>query len=172
MAKRRVLGTSHRLLVSIARYRMSAEKVKNAMFLVTRLDNQHLDVRVQGALDSTQLLRLIQALFDTTSGMTQTKVLFRLEHFEMPTPIVVLGELTRQPQLVAFVDRISRCAFVAEKPWQRLITRLQGILLPDLDVKSFALQDLAQAKQWLNEARVPIQGVWLSSNTNVVRSIR
>lgn len=119
------------------------------MFLVTRIDNRRLDVRVQGVVDGQQLRGLIQAMFDTSIGMRNVQVLYRLENFALPAPIVLIGELARSPQLSELFERIERIAFVADKPWRRLVDRLHSILLPNVAIQSFAAEDLKLAKIWL-----------------------
>ena len=129
------------------------------MFLVTRIDDRRLDVRVQGALDGDDIMHLVQAMFDLTADMTHVKVLYRLDDFSLPAPIAVLGDLARQPQLLALFDRIDRCAFVADKPWQRLIDRLHPVLLPNLELKCFAHADTEAAKRWLQGAPIALEGL-------------
>lgn len=129
------------------------------MFLVTRIDDQHLEVRVQGALDGEHLLGLIKAMFELTQDMRHVKVLFRLEALELPTPIAMLGELARKPHLITLFDRLDRCVFVAERPWRRLVERLHSLLLPNLELKSFPPQELSAAKKWLQGSPITLEGL-------------
>lgn len=119
------------------------------MFNITRPAPDRLDIEFGGRLDSTRMRTLIEDLLRASAGIEHGRMLYRIVDFEWPTPGAIGVELSRMPDLFGLVGRFDRIAVLADAGWIRALGRLEGLLIPGLEIKAFELKDTALAEDWL-----------------------
>ena len=78
-------------------------------------------------------------------------MLYRVNDFQLPTLGAIAVEFSRLPQLFGLIGKFDRAAVLADKNWVRKVSEIEGALIPGLDIKSFELDQEAEAEAWLAE---------------------
>ncbi|HZX79402.1 MAG TPA: STAS/SEC14 domain-containing protein [Lysobacter sp.] len=119
------------------------------MHRITRLSPLRLDIDVQGRLDADAMHALIDDLLRESEGFDHGRLLCRVRDFEWPSPGALGVELSRMPELFAMIGRFGRVALLVDETWIQRLGRLEGALVPGLEVRGFALDEAAAAEAWL-----------------------
>ncbi|WP_271408084.1 STAS/SEC14 domain-containing protein [Pseudomonas sp. Q1-7] len=119
------------------------------MFQVMRSGENRVDVSFSGKLDSNEMRAVIAQLAQQTEGIAHGRMLYRVGEFQMPTLGAMAVEVSQIPQLFKVVRRFDRMAVVADKPWVRKVSEVEGALIPGLTIKAFESQQTAEAEAWL-----------------------
>src|SRR5690606_6677567 len=122
------------------------------MFEVTRVNDSRLDVVYRGKIDEDGLQLLVDHMFNASTGFKHGKVLYRLEDFQRPDLGAMAAELSRLSQIFTLIRRFDRCALVADKKWVRLAGKIEGALIPGVQIKAFKSGEEAAAEAWLEQA--------------------
>lgn len=70
--------------------------------------------------------------------------------FEMPTLGAMAVELYRMPKLFRLTGKFDKCAVLSDTAWIRTAAEIEGVAIPSLEIKSFALADIKAAEAWLD----------------------
>ena len=119
------------------------------MFQVTRNGDNRLDVDFAGKLDSTEMRATLDELEQKAQGIEHGRMLYRIGEFKLPTLGAIGVEISRLPQMIRFARRFARMAVIADKPWVRKASQIEGALIPGLTVKAFERGQEARAENWL-----------------------
>lgn len=119
------------------------------MFNITRPAANRLDIEFGGRIDSARMRALLDELVRASAGIEHGRMLYRVRDFEWPTPGAIGVELTRMPELFGLAGRFERIALLADAKWIRALGRFEGALIPNLEIRAFALDDEADAEAWL-----------------------
>jgi hypothetical protein len=121
------------------------------MFQVTRVNDRRLDVVYSGKITEESFQLLVDHMFNASTGFKHGRVLYRLEDFHRPDWSALAAELSRISQLFMLVRRFDRCALVADKKWVRLAGKIEGALIPGVQIKAFKTGEQAAAEAWLEQ---------------------
>lgn len=119
------------------------------MFQVKKQGDNRLDVEFAGKLDREEMRSALDELERQAEGIEHGRMLYRIGEFQMPTLGAIREEMTRLPQMIRFARRFERMAVVADKPWVRTASEIEGALIPGLTIKAFASGQEANAEAWL-----------------------
>ena len=119
------------------------------MFQVTRTGENRLDVDFAGKLDSSEMRSALDELEQKAQGIEHGRMLYRIGEFQLPTLGAIGVEMSRLPQMIRFARRFERMAVIADKPWVRKASQIEGALIPGLTIKAFERGQEASAETWL-----------------------
>jgi hypothetical protein len=91
-------------------------------------------------------------LIEESEGITNGKMLYKIAGFEMPTLGAMAIELYRMPNLLRLIKKFDKCAVLSDTAWIRTAAKVEGAVIPSLEIKSFALKDVKAAEAWLDGA--------------------
>lgn len=89
-------------------------------------------------------------------------MMYRIPSFSMPTGGALAVEMMRLPQLFDLIGQFDRCAVLSDIAWIRTAAEVEGALIPGLQIKTFGLEAVAAAENWLanieddDETNVPV----------------
>ena len=76
-------------------------------------------------------------------------MLYTIREFALPTMGAIGVEITLLPKLFGLLGRYDKCAVVTDSNWLRNAARVEGALVPGLEINSFEMKDMAAAEAWL-----------------------
>jgi hypothetical protein len=119
------------------------------MFKVTRNGPNRLDIEFSGKLDAEEMKTALDTLEARAEGIENGRMLFVVGDFQLPTMDAAMVEFARLPSMLGFLRKFSRCAVLAEQRWLKMISQIEGALIPGVAIKGFGLQEQAAADEWL-----------------------
>ena len=119
------------------------------MYNITAVSPDRIDLDFSGKLDSAEMSQLLDELIDLTANFKHGTMLYRIGEFQMPTLSAIGVELSRMPQLIRMLGRISKVAVVCNQDWLQKASELEGKLIPNLEIKAFDLDEETEAEAWL-----------------------
>ncbi|NHI02016.1 MULTISPECIES: STAS/SEC14 domain-containing protein [Oceanimonas] len=119
------------------------------MFKVTVTGENQLELELSGRLDSEAMKAALDELVEASRYMVHGRMLYRIGDFEWPTLGAMGVELSRLPALFGMIRRFDRIAVVAAKGWIRSASKLEGALIPGLEIRAFVPAEEDHARQWL-----------------------
>lgn len=119
------------------------------MYSATRTGENRLDAAYAGKIDQAEMRALLDDLFRKAEGIRDGRMLMRVGDFSLPTLGAVGVELSRFPELFQFIRQFDRVAILVDKAWVRALSRIEGALIPGLEIKAFPLEQEAAAEAWL-----------------------
>ncbi len=121
------------------------------MFTVTPNGLNRVDIELGGKLDSDAMKVALDDLAEKTKDIKNGRMLYRVNDFQFPTLGAIAVEFSRLPKLLSLICKFDRVAVLADKNWVRKVSEIEGALIPGLDIKSFELDQEAEAEAWLAE---------------------
>ena len=121
------------------------------MFRVTVTGENQLELYLSGRLDSEAMKAALDELIEKSRGMEHGRVLYRIGDFEWPTLGAMGVELARLPALFGMVRRFEKIAVVAARGWIRSASKLEGALIPGLEIRAFTPEEEDSARRWLSQ---------------------
>ena len=112
----------------------------------------HLELTLSGRLTEPAMAEALDAFVELSRDMTHGTMLYTITNFEIPELGAIAVELRRMPALLRTIFAFDRCAVLCETPWIKVVAELEGLLIPGLAIKSFALTEREAAEAWLQES--------------------
>lgn len=122
------------------------------MFKITKTAPNRLDIDLSGSLDADAMRKGLDRLVKSAEGITNGRMLYRIRDFEMPTMGALAIEFQQMPRLFGLIGRFDKCAVLSDTAWLRTAAELEGAVIPNLEIKSFMLADVAAAEEWLRSS--------------------
>ncbi|GAA3530832.1 STAS/SEC14 domain-containing protein [Zobellella aerophila] len=119
------------------------------MFNIVVKGANRLDIEFSGKLNSDDMKAALDALVEKTGDINNGKMLYRIGDFDWPTLGAIGVELSRIPELFRMIRRFDKVAVVAEQDWVRTASKLEGALIPGLEIKAFPPDRISEAEAWL-----------------------
>lgn len=119
------------------------------MLTITEVSPNRLNIDLSGALDADAMREGLDQLVEAAKDMTDGKMLYTINDFELPTLGALAVELQQMPRLFGLLKKINKCAVLSDASWIRTAAEIEGAVIPGLEIKSFALADAAAAEIWL-----------------------
>lgn len=119
------------------------------MFSVTPNGPNRVDIEFGGKLDSDDMKAALDELVAKTEGIENGRMLYRVGDFKLPTLGAIAIEFSRLPSMFGLIKKFDRCAVLADQHWIKTISEIEGVLIPGLEIKGFALHDEEAAEAWL-----------------------
>lgn len=119
------------------------------MFLVTPKGPDRVDIELGGKLDSEDMKTALDELIAKTRDIEHGRMLYRVRDFDLPTLGALRVELSRLPALFGIVRNFDRVAVLTDKNWIQTASRIEGALIPGVEIKAFDLDEESEAEAWL-----------------------
>ncbi len=119
------------------------------MFKVVKNGTDRIDIDFSGKLDRDEMKIALDELFNSAEGIEHGRMLFRIEHYDLPTLGAIGVELSRLPEAFRFIRKFDRTAVLAHENWVKKVSEIEGTLIPGLEIKAFDLSEEAEAENWL-----------------------
>lgn len=121
------------------------------MFSVTPNGPNRIDIEFSGKLDSEQMKTALDELVSKAKGIENGRMLYRVGDFALPTVAAMAIEFWRLPAMLGLFRKFDRCAVLADQTWLKMISEIEGALIPGLEIKGFDLENEAAAEAWLSQ---------------------
>lgn len=119
------------------------------MFKVIRVGNNRLDIEMSGSLQGDEMKRALDQLLDLSVEIDQGLMLFDVIDYHLPSIEAIIIEFSRMPELFGWIKRFERAAVLTDKRWLRMVSELEGALMPGLSIKAFDREQRSDAVAWL-----------------------
>ncbi|MES2605903.1 MAG: STAS/SEC14 domain-containing protein [Pseudomonadota bacterium] len=119
------------------------------MFTVHSAGDDRLDISVSGEIDDVEAAHMIDALLVQAKGIENGRMLIDVDDFQLPTLGAFTVELSMLPELFRFSRQFTHAAVLADEPWVRRLSSIEGRLIPGMVIKSFRKDQRYQAESWL-----------------------
>ncbi len=116
------------------------------MIEIVNTERELVEVVAEGKLtheDYQKVLPELEAVIEEHGTM---RCLVELRDIEGMEPEAVAADLKFDFQ---HRERIDRCALVADEAWQRKVGEVWGQVMPGVELKVFAREDLREAEKWV-----------------------
>lgn len=121
------------------------------MFNIKKINNDRVDIDLSGSIETKDMEAALDQLVSATQDMKNGQMLYTITDFKFPTFGALMVEFSRLPKLFGLVGKIDRCALVCDTTWIRKAAELEGLVIPGLTIKSFGLDEVGRAEEWLME---------------------
>ncbi len=119
------------------------------MFKIVSNGPNRIDIEFSGKLDSNEMKAALDELIGKSKEIEHGRMLYRLGDFDFPTLGAIGVELSRLPELFRTIKKFDRAAVLSDKRWVQKVSEIEGALIPGLEIKSFDLNEVAEAEAWL-----------------------
>lgn len=119
------------------------------MLNVVRNGENRIDLELSGKIDSEAMRIGLDELFTQSEGIEHGTMLYRIKEFDLPTLGAIGVEFKKLPELFKLIGRFDKAAVLADQSWLRVASKVEGALIPGLEIKAFELDEEAEA--WLAE---------------------
>ena len=104
---------------------------------------------VTGQMDSVAMEVALDLLVPVVKDMRHGGALLRAEGVEWPTLGAIGVELRHWGQLMAMIRKVDKIAVLTDQGWVRNLAAVESLLVPNLEIRSFAPDAEADARAWL-----------------------
>lgn len=119
------------------------------MFKVTTTGDGRVDIELDGELDAMQMRQALDELELACVGIEHGTMLYTIKELKMPTVGAMVVELSRIPLLISMVGNFDKAAVLADQGWVKTWSKIEGAIIPGLDIKAFDLSQRVEAESWL-----------------------
>lgn len=119
------------------------------MFTVSKKSDNRIDIEIKGKLDAGTMRAALDDLVAKAEGVEGGRMLYTISDFAFPTLGALAVDFGKIPSLFSMIRKISKCAVIADASWLRAIAEVEGALFPGLEIKAFAMDEVAEAEAWL-----------------------
>ncbi len=119
------------------------------MLKVTKNGKNRLDIEFSGKLDSNDMKIALNDMINYAEDIEHGRMFYRIQEFDVPTLGAMVVELYRLPEIFKFMKKFERAAILVDKKWLKKAAEIEAVFMPWLAVKTFDLDEHAQAEEWL-----------------------
>ncbi|PMH46162.1 hypothetical protein BCU68_08815 [Vibrio sp. 10N.286.49.B3] len=119
------------------------------MFIVNRIDDNRLDIEMDGKLNAQDMLIALDQFVSGSEGVTEGRMLCDIIDYQLPTLDAILLELKRMPELFTIIKQYKKAAVLSDQAWVKVMSELEGKLIPNLEIKAFSRLEREEAEKWL-----------------------
>ena len=119
------------------------------MLILTKVGDNRLNINFEGSINSQEMGRALDDFIDNASGIENGTMLYEVGEFELPSLSAIGVKLSRLPSLFCFVGKFKKAAIVTDKKWLQKVSKIQGVLVPGLQIKAFSTDEKLAAEEWL-----------------------
>ncbi len=106
-------------------------------------------VEATGQMDAIGMEIALDMLVPVVRKMSHGAMLMRAHDVSWPTLGAIGVELRHWVQLMAMVRKVDRVAVLTDQGWVKNAAAIESLLVPNLEIRSFAPTDEAAARAWL-----------------------
>jgi len=106
-------------------------------------------VEAAGQMDAIGMEIALDMLVPVVRKMSHGAMLMRAHDVRWPTLGAIGVELRHWVQLMAMVRKVDRVAVLTDQGWLKNAAAVESLLVPNLEIRSFAPTEEAAARAWL-----------------------
>ena len=122
------------------------------MLTITKKGDNRVDIDLNGPIDAVNMRVGLDELIHASEGVENGRMLYTIPEFAMPTLAAMGVEMTYLPSLFSLLGKYDRCAVLTDAKWIQKAAEIEGALFPGIEIKSFDLDQITLAEDWLDEA--------------------
>lgn len=119
------------------------------MLTITKPSETRVDIALTGPLNAQMMRTGLDELIAKSDDVQHGTMLYTITDFSMPGLAALGVELTRLPKLFGLLGKFDKCAVLSDAAWLRKAAEIEGALFPNIDIKSFELDEVDEAEAWL-----------------------
>lgn len=119
------------------------------MFKVNRVNDERLNIELNGSLDSAQMEAALDDFIKKCEGIDDGKMLYEIGEFGFPSLGALGVQFSRLPALFRLIGKFDKAAVVTDKKWLQRAGEIEGLLIPGLEIKAFDRDQRSEAEAWL-----------------------
>ncbi|MGH1444504.1 MAG: STAS/SEC14 domain-containing protein [Cognatishimia sp.] len=127
----------------------SSENGGITVFNITKQSPDRLDIELFGTLNTDDMRLGLDELIEQSEDIKNGKMLYKIKDFTMPTIGAIGVEFTRLSKLFGLLGKFDKCAVLSDASWIRTAAEIEGAIFPGIEIKSFPLDDVKAAEDWL-----------------------
>ena len=77
-------------------------------------------------------------------------MLYEIIDFHLPSLGAIAIEFSRLPAMFGLIKKFDRVAVLTDKTWLKKASELEGVLIPNLEIKAFSREQREEAEAWLS----------------------
>ena len=120
------------------------------MFKVTRNGDNRLDIELSGKLDAEQMVVALDELVEKSQGIEKGRMLYEVIDFHLPSLGAIAIEFSRLPSMFGLMKKFERAAVLTDEGWLKTANKIEGALIPGLEIKTFDRNQKEEAEAWLS----------------------
>ena len=120
------------------------------MFQIKRVSEDRLDIEMSGKLNSEDMEMALDELIEKSKGIGNGKMLYDVVDYHLPSLGAIAIELSRIPSMLGFIRKFNRAAMLCDDNWLKIISEMEGSLIPGLEIKAFSRKQRPEAEAWLD----------------------
>ncbi len=122
------------------------------MFKVIKKSENRVDLELSGKLHKEEMMAAWDELEAASSQVKENGLmLYRIYDFDVPSFGAIMVELRHMPRFMKMAKNFDRVALMTGAEWLKKAAKLEGMLMPGLEVKVFGLEDIVPAETWLEK---------------------
>lgn len=121
------------------------------MLKITKNGPNRVDIDLSGRIDADNMRQALDDMLAASEDVTHGRMLYTIPEFAMPTLAAIGVEMTYLPKLFSLLGKFDRCAVLTDAAWLKKAAEIEGALFPGIEIKSFDLDQITIAEDWLNE---------------------
>lgn len=110
-------------------------------------------LETSGSLDAVAMEIALDMLVREMEGMHHGALLMHARGLEFPSLGAIGVELRHWAQIMAMIEKIDRVAILTDDGWLQNLARMESVLIPNLEIRTFDPEDETAARAWLAEAQ-------------------
>jgi len=119
------------------------------MLTITPLSARAIEVTASGHFTAADMAPALNRLSAILDDMPRLDILADVQGQVSISPSVVVEELRHLPLVFRMIRQIERVAIVADAAWIRVVSRIEGALIPGVHYEVYARHEAAHAREWL-----------------------
>ena len=120
------------------------------MFKVIPNGKNRLDIVLSGKLDVEEMKVALDELASKSENIENGKMLYEIIDFHLPSLGAIVIEFSRLPSMFGLIKKFDRAAVLTDKTWLKMVSELEGTLIPGLEIKAFSRDQKGEAEAWLS----------------------
>lgn len=119
------------------------------MLTITPLSPRAIEIVAEGHFAAPEVADALRSMENILDEMPHIDVLADVRGSPSIALSAIGEELRHLPLVFRMIRQIERVAIVADAPWIRALSRIEGALIPGVHYEVFAREDADHARAWL-----------------------
>ena len=119
------------------------------MLTITPLSPRAIEIVAEGRFTAADVAPALDRLAAILDEMPQLDILADVRGSPSIALSAITEELKRLPLVFRMIRQIERVAIVADAPWVRLASKIEGAVIPGVHYEVYERHEAAHAREWL-----------------------
>ena len=111
------------------------------MFTIKENPDKIVELTIDGEIDTHAMKIGLDQLLEIFENRKHGRLFYRIVNFKMPGLSALMVEFNRLPRLMSLIGKIDRAAVVTDENWIAKAARIEGALIPGLEIRTFTLEE-------------------------------